>query len=175
MDNQATTQVDPRVLDAMMPCFSDIYGNPASLNHVFGWEAEKLVQRARVEVAELIGATPEEIIFTSGATESDNLAIKGVAQMYNQKGRHLITCVTEHRAVLDSFKALESQGFDVTYLPGDKEGLVSVQDVINAIRPETTLISIMAANNEIGVIHPIAQIGQIAHERGVLFHCDAAQ
>ena len=175
MDNQATTQVDPRVLEAMLPCFKEIFGNAASRNHVFGWQADKLVEEARAQVAGLIHATPEEIIFTSGATESDNLAIQGVTQMYRPKGNHVVSCVTEHRAVLDSCKRLEEGGFAVTYLPVDKNGLIDPQRVADAITPQTILISIMAANNEIGVIAPIAQIGKIARAKGVLFHCDAAQ
>ncbi|MCH7646738.1 MAG: IscS subfamily cysteine desulfurase [Nitrospinae bacterium] len=175
MDNHATTPVDRRVLEAMLPYFCEDYGNAASRNHSFGWRAEEAVGRAREQVARLIGAKPREIIFTSGATESDNLALKGVAEMYREKGDHIITQVTEHKAVLDSAKRLERQGFEVTYLPVDREGLVDPDDVRRAFRETTILISIMAANNEIGTLQPVEEIGRIAKERGVLFHSDAAQ
>ena len=175
MDNNATTPVDGRVLEAMLPYFCEDYGNAASRNHAFGWRAEEAVGKAREQVARLIGAKPREIIFTSGATESDNLALKGVAEMYQEKGDHIITQVTEHKAVLDTAKRLERQGFEVTYLPVDREGLVDPDDVRRALRETTILISIMAANNEIGVVQPLEEISRIAKERGVLFHSDAAQ
>ncbi len=175
MDNHATTPVDRRVLEAMLPYFCEDYGNAASRNHSFGWRAEEAVERAREQVARLIGAKPREIIFTSGATESDNLALKGVAEMYQEKGDHIITQVTEHKAVLDTTKRLERKGFEVTYLPVDRDGLVDPNDVRSALRETTILISIMAANNEIGTLQPVEEIGRIAKEREVLFHSDAAQ
>jgi cysteine desulfurase len=176
MDNHATTPMDKRVLDAMLPFFMDKFGNAASRNHSFGWAAEEGVDRARNQIAALINAKPKEIIFTSGATESDNLAIKGVVEFYKDKGNHVISCVTEHKAVLDSCKALERSGkATVTYLPVDKYGMVDPGDVRCAITDKTVLISIMSANNEIGTIHPIAEIGKIAKEKGVVFHCDATQ
>jgi cysteine desulfurase len=175
MDNNATTPVDPRVLEAMLPYFCEEFGNAASRIHAFGWRAEEAVDKAREQIARLIGATPKEIIFTSGATESDNLALKGVAEMYRDKGTHIVTQVTEHKAVLDSAKRLERQGFEVTYLPVDRDGLVDPDDVERALRETTILISIMAANNEIGVVQPLEEIGRIAKDRGVLFHSDAAQ
>jgi len=175
MDNHATTRVDPRVLDAMLPTFCEKFGNAASRNHRFGWEAAELVDKAREQTAALVHADPKEIVFTSGATESDNMAIKGVAEMYREKGGHIITCVTEHKAVLDSCKALQAKGYQVTYLPVDKEGLLDPADVEKAITDQTTLITVMLANNEIGVIQPIAEIGRIAKKHGVFFHCDAVQ
>ncbi len=176
MDNHATTPVDPRVLEAMLPYFNEKFGNSASRNHVFGWEAEKMVEDGRARIAALIGAQPKEIIFTSGATESDNLAIKGAAEMYREKGAHLITCVTEHKAVLDSCKHLQKQGYEVTFLPVQKDGLIDLDDFKRALdSPGTTLVSIMMANNEIGVIQPIEEIGRLCRERGVLFHTDATQ
>jgi cysteine desulfurase len=175
MDNHATTPVDPRVLDAMLPYFTEKFGNAASRNHSFGWEAEKAVDDARRQIAALIHADPKEIIFTSGATESDNLALKGLVEMYREKGDHIITSVTEHRAVLDTAKRLEKQGIKVTYLPVDKDGFVNPDDVNKAITEKTILISVMMANNEIGTINPIAEIGQVAKSRGVIFHCDATQ
>ncbi|MBI3247069.1 MAG: IscS subfamily cysteine desulfurase [Deltaproteobacteria bacterium] len=176
MDNHATTPMDPRVLEAMLPYFSEKFGNAASRNHPFGWEAEEAVDKAREQIAALIGAKGKEIIFTSGATESDNLAIKGVVEFYKEKGSHVITCATEHKAVLDTCKALERQGKAMTtYLPVDRYGMVDPDEVRKAITDQTVLISIMYANNEIGTIQPIKEIGKIAKEKGVLFHCDATQ
>jgi cysteine desulfurase len=175
MDYHATTPVDPRVLEAMTPYFTQHFGNAASRNHAFGWEAEEAVETARKQVADLIGANPKEVIFTSGATESNNLAIKGVAEMYREKGNHIITCVTEHKAVIDTCKKLEKQGSRVTYLPVQKDGRISLDDLRAAITPKTILITIMTANNEIGVLQPIAEIGAIAKEKGILFHTDAVQ
>ena len=175
MDYHATTPVDPRVVDAMLPYFTQHFGNPASRNHSFGWEAEEAVETARKQVADLIGANAKEIVFTSGATESDNLAIKGVAEMYREKGNHIITCVTEHKAVIDTCKKLEKQGARVTYLPVQKDGRINLDDLRAAITDKTILITIMAANNEIGVLQPIAEIGAIAKEKGIIFHTDAVQ
>jgi cysteine desulfurase len=175
MDYHATTPVDPRVLEAMMPFFTEKFGNAASRNHPFGWEAEEAVEAARKQVADLIGANAKELIFTSGATESNNLAIKGVAEMYREKGNHIITCVTEHKAVIDTCKKLEKQGLRVTYLPVQKDGRISLDELRAAITDKTILITIMTANNEIGVIQPIAEIGAIAKEKGILFHTDAVQ
>ena len=175
MDNHATTPVDPRVLEAMLPYFTDKFGNAASRNHEFGWQAEEAVENARGQIARLINATPKEIIFTSGATESTNLAIKGAAEMYREKGNHIITQVTEHKATLDTCKRLEKYGYEVTYLPVEKDGRINLADLRRAITPRTIRISIMYANNEIGVIQPIAEIGKIAKEKGVLFHVDAVQ
>jgi cysteine desulfurase len=175
MDNHATTPMDPRVLEAMLPYFMEKFGNAASRNHPFGWSAEEAVEQAREQIAKLVGATAKEIIFTSGATESDNLAIKGVAEMYREKGNHIITAVTEHKAVLDTCKRLEKYGYRVTYLPVQKDGLVDLEDLKRAIDDKTILVTIMAANNEIGVLQPWADIGKICRERGVLFHTDAVQ
>ncbi len=175
MDNHATTPLDPRVLKAMMPYLTDQFGNAASRNHKFGWEAEEAVEEARRQIAALIGADAREIVFTSGATESDNLAVKGVAWMYREKGDHIITAVTEHKAILDTCKHLEKEGFRVTFLPVDSKGLVDLDDLRKAITDKTILISIMTANNEVGVIQDIKAIGKIARERGVLFHTDAVQ
>lgn len=175
MDNHATTSMDPRVLEAMLPYFTGKYGNAASRNHAFGWEAEGAVETAREQIAKLIGATAKEIIFTSGATESNNLAIKGVAEMYKERGNHIITQVTEHKAVLDTCKRLEKQGYEITYLPVQPDGLVSVDAVKAAITEKTILVTIMFANNEIGVIQPMEEIGKLCHEKGVLFHTDAVQ
>lgn len=175
MDNHATSPLDPRVLETMMPYLTGKFGNAASRNHAFGWEAEKAVEEARQQIASLIGATAKEIIFTSGATESNNLAIKGIAEMYRERGNHIITQVTEHKAVLDTCKRLEKAGYRVTYLPVKADGLIDLDDLRRAIDDKTILVSIMAANNEIGVIQPFAEIGQICHERGVLFHTDAVQ
>src|SRR5438105_6617848 len=175
MDNHATTPMDPRVLEEMLPYFMEKFGNAASRNHSFGWAGEEGVETARERIAKLIGATTKEIIFTSGATESDNLAIKGVAEMYREKGNHIITAVTEHKAVLDTCKHLEKFGFRVTYLPVQKDGLVDLDDLKRAMDDKTILVTIMAANNEIGVLQPIAYIGQLCRERGVIFHTDAVQ
>jgi len=176
MDNHATTPVDKRVVDAMLPFFLEKFGNAASRNHSFGWEAEEAVDKARNQIAELINAKAKEIVFTSGATESDNLAIKGVVEFYKDKGNHVISCITEHKAVLDSCRALERGGkATVTYLPVDKYGMVDPDDVRKAINDKTVLITIMYANNEIGTIHPITEIGKIAKEKGIVFHCDAVQ
>ena len=175
MDYHATTPVDPRVLEAMLPYFTEKSGNAASRSHSFGWEAKEAVDKARRQIAELIGATPEEIIFTSGATESDNLAIKGVAEMYAERGNHIITAPTEHKAVLDACKKLEKRGYKVTYLPVEPSGLIDLERLQAAITEQTILITIMHANNEIGVLQPIREIGRIARQRGVLFHSDATQ
>ncbi|MGB0124469.1 MAG: IscS subfamily cysteine desulfurase [Silvibacterium sp.] len=175
MDNHATTRLDPRVLEAMMPYLTGIFGNAASRNHSFGWEAEAAVEKAREQVAKLIGATAKEIIFTSGATESNNLAIKGVAEMYRERGNHIITQVTEHKAVLDTCKRLEKSGYRVTYLPVKADGLIDIEDLKRAIDDKTILVSIMIANNEIGVIQPVAEIGKLCHEKGILFHTDGVQ
>src|SRR3954467_3085698 len=169
LDNNATTPLDPRVFEAMTPYFMTHFGNAASRNHSFGWEAEEAVEYAREQVAKLIGAEPKEIIFTSGATEGDNLAIKGVFEMYAGKGNHLITCVTEHKAVLDTCKHLEKLGGTVTYLPVNKEGLIDLQQLEAAITPKTILIAIMYANNETGTIQPVQAIGALAKKHNVLF------
>jgi len=175
MDNHATTPMDRRVLEAMLPYFTDKFGNAASRNHSFGWSAEEAVENARQQVASLINATAKEIIFTSGATESDNLMIKGVAEMYREKGNHIITQAIEHKAVLDTCKNLEKHGCEVTYLPVQKDGRVDPEDVRKAIKPTTILISIMYANNEIGVVNPIAEIGKLAKEHGIVFAVDGVQ
>jgi cysteine desulfurase len=175
MDNHATTRMDPRVLDSMKPYFLEIFGNAASRNHSFGWEAEEAVEKSRKQIADLIGATAKEIVFTSGATESNNLAIKGTAQMYAERGNHIITQVTEHKAVLDTCKHLEKEGVRVTYLPVGKNGLIDLDQLQDAITDKTILISIMYANNEIGVVQPISEIGKIAKKKGVLVHTDAVQ
>ena len=175
MDNHATTAMDPRVFEAMRPYFLEHFGNSASRNHSFGWEAEEAVEKARKQIAELVGANPKEIVFTSGATESNNLALKGVAEMYATKGNHIITAATEHKAILDTCKRLEKNGVRVTYLPVQQNGLIDLDMLREAITDKTILISIMYANNEIGVIQPIAEIGRIAKEKGVLLHTDATQ
>jgi cysteine desulfurase len=175
MDNHATTRVDPRVLEAMLPYFTEKYGNAASRNHEFGWKAEEAVENARGQIARLINASPKEIIFTSGATESDNLALKGISEFHRAKGNHIITQATEHKAVLDVCKRLAESGCEITYLPVAKDGRISLEDLRRAITPKTILISIMYANNEIGVLQPIAEIGKIAKHAGVLFHTDAVQ
>src|SRR3954470_11025411 len=175
MDNHATTPVDPRVVEAMLPYFTDLFGNAASRSHSFGWTAEKAVERARDQVGALIGASGKEIVWTSGATESDNLAIKGAAEFHKDRGNHIITAQTEHKAVLDTCKRLEKDGFEVTYLPVERDGRVSPQTVAAAITDKTILVSIMHANNEIGTVNPIEAIGQVVKARGVLFHVDAVQ
>jgi len=175
LDNNATTRTDPRVVDAIIPYFSNTYGNAASKSHPFGWAAEEAVDKARAQVASLIGADAREIVFTSGATESNNLAIKGIAEMYAEKGDHIITVVTEHKAVLDTCKHLESTGKSVTYLEVDDNGLIDIDALKAAITDKTILISVMAANNEIGVLQPIREIGAICKERGIIFHTDATQ
>jgi cysteine desulfurase len=175
MDNHATTPVDPRVLEAMVPFFTNNFGNAASRNHAFGWEAEKGVETAREQIAALINATPKEIIFTSGATESDNLAIKGVAEMYREKGNHIVTMAIEHKAVLDTCKRLEKYGYTVTYLPVQRDGRIDLEELRAALTDKAILVTLMYANNEIGVLQPIEEIGKICKERKVLFHTDATQ
>jgi cysteine desulfurase len=175
LDCQATTPVDERVLEAMLPYFRESFGNPASIGHLYGWEAEAALKLAREAIANAISATPEEIIFTSGATEANNLALKGVAEAYHSKGRHIVTVQTEHSAVLDPCAYLQSLGFEITYLPVKSDGLIDLKELETAIRPDTILVSVMAANNEIGVLQPIAEIGKICRDRQVLFHSDAAQ
>ena len=175
LDVQATSAIDPRVLDAMMPYMTNIYGNPHSTTHSYGWEAEESVENARKQVADLIGASPKEIVFTSGATESNNIAVKGIARFYRQRKKHVITTQTEHKCVLDSCRFLETQGFEVTYLPVNSNGLIDLKELEDAIRPDTSLVSCMAVNNEIGVLQPIAEIGEICRARKVFFHTDAAQ
>ncbi len=175
MDYSSTTPIDPRVTEKMIPYLREQYGNPASRSHMFGWTAEKAVEEARKNVAELVNADPREIIWTSGATESNNLALKGAANFHKDKGKHIITVKTEHKAVLDSFRELERQGFEATYLQPMDNGLISIDQLVEAIRPDTILVSVMWVNNEIGVIQPIDQIGDLCREKGIIFHCDAAQ
>src|SRR5919205_1300398 len=175
MDYHATTPVDPRVLDTMLPYFREEFGNAASKSHAFGWRAEEAVEAARGEVAQLVGATSKEIVFTSGATESDNLAVKGAAHFYKDRGRHVVTCRTEHKAVLDPMHRLERGGFEVTYLPVGRDGRLDLDDLRRALRPDTILVSLMAANNETGVLQPVEEIGRVTRERGIPFHCDAVQ
>ena len=175
LDYQATTPCDPRVVEAMIPYFSERFGNPHSRNHIYGWDAEEAVEKARSQVATLIGADPRDVIFTSGATESNNLALKGVARFYKEKKKHIITCVTEHKCVLDSCRHLEQEGFTVTYLPVQPNGLIDLAVLRDAIRADTVMVSIMAVNNEIGVIQPLKDIGALCREKGVFFHTDAAQ
>jgi cysteine desulfurase len=175
MDNNATTPLDPRVLEAMMPYLTTEFGNAASRSHPFGWKAEEAVDRAREQIASLIGGNEKEIVFTSGATESINLALKGAAEFYKEKGNHFITVRTEHKATLDTMKRLERQGFEVTYLPTDKNGRISGQQLRDAITDKTVLVSVMLANNEIGTVQPIAELGEVTREKGVLFHVDAVQ
>ncbi|MEH2230939.1 MAG: IscS subfamily cysteine desulfurase [Nostoc sp.] len=175
LDCHATTPVDERVLAAMLPYFTEKFGNPASISHVYGWEAEAAVKQTREILAAAINATPEEIVFTSGATEANNLAIKGVAETYFKKGQHIITVVTEHNAVIDPCNYLKSLGFEITILPVQKDGLIDLTELKKAFRPETILVSVMAANNEIGVLQPLAEIGEMCHEHQIIFHTDAAQ
>ncbi|MBM3347361.1 MAG: IscS subfamily cysteine desulfurase [Betaproteobacteria bacterium] len=175
LDNSATTPVDPRVAQKMIPYLTEHFGNPASRSHPYGWEAEKGVEEARGHVAALLNADPREIVWTSGATEGNNLAIKGAAQFYKTKGRHLVTQRTEHKAVLDTCRELERQGFEVTYLDPESNGIIDLEKLRAAIRPDTILVSIMMVNNEIGVIQPVAEIGEICRAKGVIFHCDAVQ
>lgn len=175
LDAQATTPMDPRVLDAMLPYLTYQYGNPHSRTHAYGWESEKAMETARQQVADLIGADKKEIIFTSGATESNNISVKGVARFYKSKKRHVITTQTEHKCVLDSCRALENEGWDVTYLPVQQTGLISLEDLEAAMRPDTALVSVMMVNNEIGVIQPVKEIGAMCHARKIFFHTDAAQ
>ncbi len=175
LDYNSTTPVDPRVLDTMLPWFTEKFGNAASRSHAYGWEAAEAVAIAREQVANLIGAVKEEIIFTSGATESINLAMKGIAEAHSTKGNHIITCATEHKAVLDTCASLEKKGFVITYLPVSEKGMIDLHELQNTITPSTILIALMYANNETGVIHPIKQIGRIAKEKKILFFCDATQ
>jgi cysteine desulfurase len=175
MDNNSTTRTDPRVVEAMLPYFTEKFGNAASRSHAFGWEAEAAVEEAREQIAALVGASAKEIIFTSGATESNNLAIKGVAAMYRKKGTHVVTQATEHKATLDTCKRLEREGYQVTYLPVDNYGRVHAEQVKEALTDKTILVTIMAANNEIGTVQPVKEIGKLCKEKGVLFHTDAVQ
>lgn len=177
LDMQATTPIDPRVVDSMLPFLTGAYGNPHSRTHAYGWETEKAIEQARERVAVLVGADPKEIIFTSGATESNNMSIKGVARFFGRSGKkkHIITCQTEHKCVLDSCRHLQDEGFDVTYLPVDKNGLIDMEQLEEAITPETMLVSIMYVNNEIGVVQPIEEIGRLCRSKKVFFHTDAAQ
>jgi len=177
LDMQATTPTDPRVLDAMLPFLTGLYGNPHSRTHAYGWETDKAVEQARQHIADLIGADPKEIIFTSGATESNNMSVKGVARFFKKGGKknHIITCQTEHKCVLDSCRHLQDEGFDVTYLPVQNNGLIDMEELEKAIRPETCLVSIMTVNNEIGVVQPVEEIGRLCRSKKVYFHTDAAQ
>ncbi|NBX76003.1 MAG: IscS subfamily cysteine desulfurase [Proteobacteria bacterium] len=175
LDNNSTTPIDLRVVEAMMPYLTEKFGNAASRSHAYGWEGEEAVEKARTQIGKLIGATSKEIVFTSGATESINIAIKGAYEMYGEKGNHIITCVTEHKATLDSAKYIEKHGAKVTYLPVNSLGQINLEELKNAITPQTILVSLMHANNEMGTIHPIAEIGKITKEKGILFHVDAAQ
>ncbi len=175
MDYSATTPIDPRVADKMIPYLREQFGNPASRSHMYGWSAEKAVEEARGHVAALVNADPREIIWTSGATEGNNLALKGAAQFYKTKGKHIITVKTEHKAVLDTVRELERQGFEATYLQPQPNGLITIEQLTEAIRPDTILVSVMLVNNEIGVIQPIDAIGELCRSKGIIFHCDAAQ
>ena len=175
LDNQATTPVDPRVLDAMMPYFREKFGNPHSRSHAYGWEVEEAVEEARARVAAIVGADPKEIVFTSGATESNNLAIKGVAHFYGDRKRHIVTVLTEHKCVLDSCRHLQQEGFEIDYLPVRPNGLIDLDRLSDVIGERTALVSVMGVNNEIGVIQPLAEIGALCRERGVFFHSDCAQ
>ena len=177
LDAQATTPMDPRVLDAMLPYMTGLYGNPHSRTHAYGWETDKAVDKAREHIANLVGADPKEIIFTSGATESNNMSIKGVARFFGRAGKkkHIITCQTEHKCVLDSCRHMQDEGFDVTYLPVHQNGIIDMKELEDAIRPDTMLVSIMSVNNEIGVIQPIREIGALCRSKKIYFHTDAAQ
>jgi len=175
LDYQATTPCDPRVVEAMLPYFTESFGNAASRSHPFGWQAEEAVEKSRVQIAELIGASPKEIVFTSGSTEAINLALKGVAQMYAEKGKHIITSSAEHKAVLDTCKHLELSGCEVTYLAPDRSGRIGVEQVAGALRPDTILVALMWANNEVGTLNPVREIGELCHAKGVLFFSDATQ
>jgi cysteine desulfurase len=175
MDYSATTPIDPRVADKMIPYLREQFGNPASRSHMYGWSAEKAVEEARAHVAALVNADPREIIWTSGATEGNNLALKGAAHFYKTRGKHIITVKTEHKAVLDTVRELERQGFDATYLQPQDNGLITIEQLAEAIRPDTILVSVMLVNNEIGVIQPIDEIGELCRKKGIIFHCDAAQ
>ncbi|MDC3091341.1 IscS subfamily cysteine desulfurase [Rickettsiales bacterium] len=175
LDYQATTPLDPRVLKKMIPYFNERFGNPHSRNHFFGWEAEEATEIARKQVSEIIGASPKEIVFTSGATESNNLAIKGVADFYGDRKKHIITCVTEHKCVLESCRSLSEKGFEITYLPVEKDGLINMELLKSSIKEDTLMISIMAVHNEIGVIQPLKEIGEIARKNNIFFHTDCAQ
>ncbi len=175
LDAQATTPVDPRVLDAMLPYMTNMYGNPHSRTHAYGWESEKAVEVAREQVARLINADPKEIVFTSGATESNNTAVKGVARFYKENKKHILTTTIEHKCVLDSCRALEAEGFEVTYLPVQKNGVIDLEQFEKALRPDTGLVSVMYVNNEIGVIQPMREIGEMCRRRKIFFHTDAAQ
>ncbi|MBV8665331.1 MAG: IscS subfamily cysteine desulfurase [Burkholderiaceae bacterium] len=175
MDYSATTPIDPRVADKMIPFLREQFGNPASRSHMYGWTAEQAVEDARAHVAALVNADPREIVWTSGATESNNLAIKGAAQFYKTKGKHIVTVKTEHKAVLDTVRELERQGFEATYLQPQDNGLITIEQLAEALRPDTILVSVMLVNNEIGVIQPIDEIGELCRSKGIIFHCDAAQ
>jgi cysteine desulfurase len=177
LDMQATTPLDPRVLDAMLPFYSGLYGNPHSRTHAYGWETDKAIEDAREHIAKLVGADPKEIIFTSGATESNNMSVKGVARFFGRSGKkkHIITSQTEHKCVLDSCRHLQDEGFDVTYLPVQSNGLINMEELEAAMRPDTALVSIMAVNNEIGVIQPLEEIGKRCRSKNIFFHTDAAQ
>lgn len=177
LDMQATTPTDPRVVDAMLPFFTGLYGNPHSRTHAYGWETDKAVEQARANIAHLIGADPKEIIFTSGATESNNMSIKGVARFFKRSGKknHIITCQTEHKCVLDSCRHLQDEGYDITYLPVQSDGRISMEELEKAIKPETMLVSIMAVNNEIGVVQPMQDIGKLCRSKKIFFHTDGAQ
>ncbi|MEO8666694.1 MAG: IscS subfamily cysteine desulfurase [Ignavibacteria bacterium] len=175
MDYNATTPVDPRVLESMLPYFCEVFGNASSANHKYGWEADAAVTKARKNVANLIGASPKEIIFTAGSTESNNIALKGAAEVYYSKGNHIITCSSEHKAILETCQCLEEKGFEVTYLNVDEDGLINLDELRNAITDKTIIVSIMFANNEIGTIQPVEEIGKICKEKGVIFHTDATQ
>jgi len=175
MDYNATTPVDPRVLDAMLPYFCEVFGNASSSNHKFGWEAEGAVSKGRKQVADLIGARPSEIIFTAGSTEANNISLKGIAELYSEKGNHIITCTTEHKAILETCECLEKRGFEVTYLIVDEYGLIDIDELSSSITDKTILVSFMTANNEIGTIQPVEEIGKLCKERGIIFHTDATQ